>query len=74
MIIFAPDGALRYVPLAALHYGEQWLAQRFSFTHITAAALTNFSDTPQPDVRLLAAACSECNYQFQVGEQLFCFM
>ena len=24
-IIYAPDGALRYIPLAALHDGDQWL-------------------------------------------------
>jgi tetratricopeptide (TPR) repeat protein len=38
-IIFAPDGSLRYIPIAALHDGQQYLAQRFSISHITAASL-----------------------------------
>ncbi|NER02937.1 MAG: tetratricopeptide repeat protein, partial [Okeania sp. SIO3C4] len=28
-IIYAPDGQLRYVPLAALHDGEKWLVEKF---------------------------------------------
>ncbi|NER83544.1 MAG: CHAT domain-containing protein, partial [Leptolyngbya sp. SIO1D8] len=73
MIIFAPDGPLRYVPLAALHDGEGWLIERFSFTHITAAALTNFDAKPQDNPRLLAAACSECDFEYQVAGQDFQF-
>ena len=73
MIIFAPDGPLRYVPLAALHDGTNWLAERFSFTHITAAALTNFDAKPKDNPRLLAAACSKCNFQYQVAGQDFRF-
>ncbi|NEQ52073.1 MAG: CHAT domain-containing protein [Leptolyngbya sp. SIO3F4] len=73
MIIFAPDGPLRYVPLAALHDGNDWLVERFSFTHITAAALTNFDAKPQDNPRLLAAACSECNFEYKVAGQDFQF-
>lgn len=73
MIIFAPDGALRYVPLAALHDGDSWLAERFSFTHITAAALTNFAAKPNDNPRLLAAACGECDFEYDVAGQQFRF-
>jgi CHAT domain-containing protein len=73
MIIFAPDGVLRYVPLAALHDGDGWLAERFSFTHITAAALTNFAAKPQDNPRLLAAACGECDFEYEVAGQQFRF-
>ena len=29
-IIYAPDGQLRYVPLSALHDGENWLIPNLS--------------------------------------------
>ncbi|HEY9646198.1 MAG TPA: CHAT domain-containing protein, partial [Chroococcidiopsis sp.] len=72
-IIYAPDGALRYIPLAALYDGEQWLAQRFAVTHITAASLTRFDDRPSGNLRVLAAACAECEFDFNVGTQSFQF-
>jgi CHAT domain-containing protein len=42
-ILYAADGQLRYIPLAALHDGDQWLTDRFTINHITAASLTDFS-------------------------------
>lgn len=72
-IIYAPDGALRYIPLAALYDGQQWLAQRYGITHITAASLTRFDDRPQANLRLLAAACATCSFNFNVGNQSFQF-
>ena len=73
-IVYAPDGALRYVPLAALHDGEQYLAQRFSISHITAASLTDLNVQPQrQDRRLLAAACAECEFTVNVGDAEFTF-
>lgn len=73
-IIYAPDGALRYVPLAALHDGEQWLAERFAVSHITAASLVGFTARPsyQPErLELLAAACVQCSFEingFRFGD------
>ncbi len=32
------DGKLRYIPFAALHDGEQWLAERWSLVYYTAAS------------------------------------
>ncbi|MEM9220195.1 MAG: tetratricopeptide repeat protein [Cyanobacteria bacterium P01_F01_bin.150] len=72
-IIFAPDGVLRYVPLAALHDGEQWLAQRFSFSQITAASETDFAARPRTDQSLLAAACEACSFDVSVGDDVFRF-
>jgi tetratricopeptide (TPR) repeat protein len=37
-IIYAPDGPLRYIPLAALYDGKQWIAQRFAVNNITAVS------------------------------------
>ncbi|MBD2108810.1 tetratricopeptide repeat protein [Nodosilinea sp. FACHB-13] len=65
-IIYAPDGALRYIPLAALHNGDQWLAERFAVTHITAASLVDFTARPsyRPDnLNMLAAACVQCSFE-----------
>ncbi|ASC70415.1 tetratricopeptide repeat domain protein [Halomicronema hongdechloris C2206] len=73
-IIYAPDGPLRYIPLAALHDGEQYVARRFSISHITAASLSDLNLQPQQQQRpLLAAACAECSFTVDVGEQTFTF-
>ncbi|MBD2428886.1 CHAT domain-containing protein [Phormidium sp. FACHB-1136] len=73
-LLYAPDGALRYVPLAALHDGDQYLAQRFSLSQITAVSLSNLNQVPDPDQRrLLAAACAECSFTVNVGDRAFAF-
>ncbi|MBD2463049.1 CHAT domain-containing protein [Oscillatoria sp. FACHB-1407] len=72
-ILYAPDGALRYVPLAALHDGDQWLIERFRINHITAASLQDFTLRPDPQPQILAAAFSEGSFQFQVGQRSFSF-
>lgn len=72
-IIYAPDGKLRYIPLAALHNGQQWLVERFRINHITAASLTDLNTKPQPQLQILAAAFSQGSYSFQLGERKFTF-
>ncbi|MEM6432641.1 MAG: CHAT domain-containing protein, partial [Cyanobacteria bacterium P01_D01_bin.115] len=73
-IIFAPDGVLRYVPLAALYDGEQWLTERFSFSQITAASETDFAARPRDERSLLAAACADCTFTVNVGNDAFNFL
>ena len=70
-IIYAPDGLLRYIPLAALSDGNNWLIERFSINNITAASLTNFNNKPLDKLRVLAAAFTKGNYQFVVGSRQF---
>jgi CHAT domain-containing protein len=72
-IIYAPDEQLRYVPLAALYDGTQWLVQRYSINHITAASLTNFNTQPESKLRVLAAAFTKGNYEVRVGNRNFAF-
>ncbi|NEU74850.1 CHAT domain-containing protein [Hassallia byssoidea VB512170] len=72
-IIYAPDEQLRYVPLAALYDGTQWLVQRYSINHITAASLTNFNTQPESKLRVLAAAFTKGNYEVRVGNRKFAF-
>jgi CHAT domain-containing protein/tetratricopeptide (TPR) repeat protein len=75
-IIYAPDGQLRYVPLSALHDGEQWLAQRYKVHNIVArslADLTESDDSTTP--RILAAAFADPNltYSPQVNGRDYTF-
>ena len=72
-IIYGPDGQLRYIPLAALHDGENWLVQRYRINHITAYSLTDLDTEPQPQLNVLAGAFTTGNYSFNVGEQAFNF-
>jgi CHAT domain-containing protein/lipopolysaccharide biosynthesis regulator YciM len=60
-IIYAPDGQLRYIPLAALHDGEQWLAQRYAVNNITAASLQALTIEPPTTPRVLAGAFADPN-------------
>lgn len=72
-IIYAPDGQLRYIPLAALYDGEQWLVQRFVTNNITAMSLTKFirQRTSQPQV--LAGAFATGRYNFKLDGTLLAF-
>ncbi|MDZ7957875.1 MAG: CHAT domain-containing protein [Aulosira sp. DedQUE10] len=74
-IIFAPDGKLRYIPLAALHDGKQWLVQRFRINNITALSLTDLNTKPQGKLQVLAAAFTDTNSNVPVpvGEQKVIF-
>lgn len=72
-IIYAPDRSLRYIPLAALHDGDRWLAERFRINHITAASLTDLNTQPQPQPRILAGALTEGPVTVTVGEDSFRF-
>ncbi|MBD1839986.1 tetratricopeptide repeat protein [Coleofasciculus sp. FACHB-501] len=71
-IIYAPDGQLRYIPLAALYDGNQWLVQKYRVNNITALSLTEWDKKPQAP-KILAGAFSQGNYSFQVGDRNFNF-
>ena len=70
-IIYAPDGALRYIPLAALHDGESWLTERFKVNHITAASLDELTRLAQPQPNILAGAFADpaLSYTLPVGDR-----
>ncbi|MCP2727013.1 CHAT domain-containing protein [Limnofasciculus baicalensis] len=72
-IIYAPDGALRYIPLAALYDGEEWLIQRYRINNITAASLTEINTQPQPQLKILAGAFANGSYSIHVGNEVFNF-
>lgn len=68
-LIYAPDDQLRYIPLAGLYDGTQWLVQRYSVNHITAASLTNFNTQRESKLRVLAAAFTKGSYDVTVGNR-----
>ena len=70
-IIYAPDGQLRYIPLAALHDGNQWLINKYRFNNITALSLTDFADSPKRNLQILAGAFSQGEHTIQVGKRTF---
>jgi CHAT domain-containing protein/Tfp pilus assembly protein PilF len=72
-IIYAPDGQLRYIPLAALYDGKQWLGQRFAINNITAMSLTKFTGETAAKPRILAGAFATGRYNFERGATRFAF-
>ncbi len=72
-IIYAPDGQLRYIPLAALFDGEKWLVERFKINNITAANLMDLTPREEINPQVLAGALTEGSYNFNVGKQKFKF-
>ena len=72
-LIYAPDSLLRYIPLAALHDGRQWLIQRFRINHITATSLADLSAQPPQTLQVLAGAMTQKPKPFQIGEATFNF-
>ncbi|MEM9482297.1 MAG: CHAT domain-containing protein, partial [Cyanobacteria bacterium P01_F01_bin.116] len=73
IIIYAPDGLLRYIPLAALHDGNQWLAQRYEVNHITAASLTDLNLKPSKEPIVLAGAFQTGQHDIAIGDQTLRF-
>lgn len=72
-IIYAPDGLLRYIPLAALYDGEKWLAQGYQINNITAASLRNFNVAPPEELKILAGAFTQGTYSVEVGTRQLAF-
>jgi CHAT domain-containing protein/peptide methionine sulfoxide reductase MsrA len=48
-LVFSLDRSTRYMPLAALHDGQKYLAQRFTLSTILTAGLTNTTDKLSPN-------------------------
>ena len=79
LILYAPDGQMRYIPLAALYDGKQWLVQRYRFNYLTALGLLDVptpnspqqSQTNQP--KAIAAAFTQGQVQFAIGSEKFTF-
>jgi CHAT domain-containing protein len=55
-ILYAPDGILRYIPLAALNDGKQWLGEKYRISNLIAYTLSDFSPRPKIQPKILAGA------------------
>jgi CHAT domain-containing protein len=53
-LVLVLDGALRYLPFAALHDGQQYLVQRYRLAHYTEAARSRLAAPVQPRWRVAA--------------------
>jgi len=71
-IVYVPDGKLRYVPLAALYDGKQWLVEKYRIDNITASSLTDFAPRPYSQTRVLAAAATN-SQNIKVGDRSVSF-
>jgi len=72
-ILYAPDGQLRYIPLAALHDGNQWLIQQYRVQNITARAVSKLDTPPQAEKHIFAAAFGAKNITVSVEGESFRF-
>ncbi len=71
-IIYSPDGQLRYIPLAALHDGKQWLIEKYRINNITSASLTNLRPRTYKSPLVLAAAATN-SQNIKIGDQSIAF-
>ncbi len=71
-IIYSPDGQLRYIPIAALHDGKQWLIEKYRINNITAISLTNFNLRAYKPPRVLAAAATN-SQNIKLGDRTIPF-
>jgi CHAT domain-containing protein len=54
-LVFVPDGALRRLPLAALHDGQRFLIEKYALAITPSLTLTDPRPLPKDRVRVLAA-------------------
>ncbi|WP_190315911.1 tetratricopeptide repeat protein [Pseudanabaena sp. UWO310] len=72
-IIYAPDGVMRHVPLAALYDGKQWLVEKYRINYITALSLTNIDPQIQQAPRILAGAFTDRSGTVKIGDNNISF-
>lgn len=65
-ILYAPYGQLRYIPLTALHDGNQWLVEKYGVNTITALSLQELTAQRKADPRVLAAAFADKDTEYTV--------
>lgn len=63
-LMLSLDGALRYVPFAALHDGERFLAARYATAIFTAAARDKLKDKPRSGWRMMGLGVTQAHAGF----------
>ncbi|MBE9080414.1 CHAT domain-containing protein [Romeria aff. gracilis LEGE 07310] len=66
-ILLSSDGALRTIPYAALHDGEQWLVERFAFNRVNPRSLADLGTDSLESLRPLIGGVSETQFEGTVG-------
>jgi CHAT domain-containing protein/Flp pilus assembly protein TadD len=72
LLLYAPDGQMRYIPLAAIYDGRQWLVERYSFNYLTASGFIVQSPNKTP-LKAIAAAFTQGEIKFAIGNEKFSF-
>ena len=62
-LVWSLDGVLRYVPIAALYDGKQYLVERYDTVTITPASIAHLSE--KPDVSNLSAAAMGISRKYE---------
>jgi CHAT domain-containing protein/uncharacterized protein HemY len=66
-ILYAPDGQLRYIPLAALYDGKQWLIERYRINNLIAYILFDQNSKTQSNPTIFAGAYGNSNQKLVSG-------
>lgn len=72
-IIYLPDGILRYIPIAALHDGNQWFTEKYQSHNITATSIDKLNRTNHNNPSVLAGAFTDTlsPHTIQIGQQQY---
>jgi CHAT domain-containing protein/Tfp pilus assembly protein PilF len=74
LILYSPDDALRYVPLAALHDGNQWLVERYRISNWTDSSIINVDNRMTGPLQVVGGAYTVDGHSFVVGDDTFNFV
>jgi len=66
-ILYAPDGQLRYIPLAALYDGKQWLIEKYRINNLIAYILFDQNSKTQTNPSIFAGAYGNSNQKLVSG-------
>ena len=64
-LVWSLDGVLRYVPMAALYDGKQYLVENYNTVTITPASIAHLAE--KPDVSNLSAAAMGISREYEDG-------
>ena len=64
-LVWSLDGVLRYVPMAALYDGKQYLVEKYNTVTITPASIAHLAE--KPDVSNLSAAAMGISRKYEDG-------
>jgi CHAT domain-containing protein/lipopolysaccharide biosynthesis regulator YciM len=67
-ILYAPDGILRYIPIAALYDGKQWLAEKYRINNLIAYSLFDFAPNLKIQPNILAGAFGGKKGEIKFGQ------